>query len=364
MSKIIAIANQKGGVGKTTTSINLADALGILEKKVLLIDLDPQANATSGVGVESDHIKLSSLNLFDKKPLTKNCIISLENSLFDFIPATISLAAAEMAHTSSIDLFSLKKALYQIDDLYDYILIDCSPSFGLITLNALTAANSVIIPVQCEFYAMEGLSKLLRSIKSIRKSSNPNIDIEGLLITMFDSRLKISNQLKDELTKHFGTMVFESVIHRNVKLSEAPSYGMSILKYNLNSIGAENYLNLGTEIVNKNDMENEESGLGKDLAKILDQNTEDVDYILNLSKLKNNKSTQPKDDNDYSHLIGLKKNQINDVLGFSYNDPHSNTWMYRTTKSFSLIKKNYLYLHFEDNKIKDYKLTTFKMNTP
>ncbi|AUP78343.1 chromosome partitioning protein ParA [Flavivirga eckloniae] len=359
MNKIIAIANQKGGVGKTTTSINLADALGILDKKVLLIDLDPQANATSGVGLVPSDIKYSSLSFFTNTFKVENNIVRPDSAHFDFIPSNIRLASIEINRSKNVDLFMLKTALSKVIKDYHYIIIDCSPSFGLLTLNALTACHSVIIPVQCEFYALEGLSKLLITIKSIKKSSNPDIDIEGLLITMYDSRTSISNQLRKELIKHFESMVFNTVIQRNVKLREAPSYGLSIIKYNPESVGTENYLNLGSELISRSQKTETDSEPEKDLSKILTHDTEDVDFII---KGHTNANSEKKDE-DYGHLLGLKRDEINNVLGFSYNDVHSNVWMYRTSSSFSIIKKNYLYLYFENEKVANYKLTTFKMNT-
>lgn len=253
MGKIIAIANQKGGVGKTTTTVNLAASLGVLEKKVLLIDADPQANATSGLGIDVDSIELGSYQLLEHTKSAKETIIGTTSPNVDLIPAHIDLVAIEIELVDKDEReYMLKKAIIDLKNDYDYILIDCAPSLGLLTLNALTAADSVIIPIQCEYFALEGLGKLLNTIKSVQRLHNPDLDIEGMLLTMYDSRLRLSNQVVDEVRKHFGDMVFETVIQRNVRLSEAPSYGESIIKYDAASKGATNYLNMADEIVKKN----------------------------------------------------------------------------------------------------------------
>jgi len=253
MGKIIAIANQKGGVGKTTTSVNLAASLGVLEKKVLLIDADPQANATSGLGIDVDGVELGSYQLLEHTKSAKETIISTTSPNVDLIPAHIDLVAIEIELVDKDEReYMMKKAITELKEDYDYILIDCAPSLGLLTLNALTAADSVVIPIQCEYFALEGLGKLLNTIKSVQKLHNAELDIEGMLLTMYDSRLRLSNQVVDEVRKHFGDMVFDTVIQRNVRLSEAPSYGESIIKYDAASKGATNYLNLANEIVKKN----------------------------------------------------------------------------------------------------------------
>lgn len=253
MGKIIAIANQKGGVGKTTTSVNLAASLGVLEKKVLLIDADPQANATSGLGIDVEEIELGTYQLLEHSITPEKAIMQTNSPNLDLIPAHIDLVAIEIELVDQENRESmLKKVITPLKDLYDYILIDCAPSLGLLTLNALTASDSVIIPIQCEYFALEGLGKLLNTIKSVQKIHNNKLDIEGLLLTMYDSRLRLSNQVVEEVQKHFDEMVFETIIQRNVRLSEAPSYGESIINYDASSKGATNYLSLAHEIIKKN----------------------------------------------------------------------------------------------------------------
>jgi chromosome partitioning protein len=253
MGKIIAIANQKGGVGKTTTSINLAACLGVLEQKILLIDADPQANATSGLGIDVDSVALGTYQLLEHTASAKDAIQKTNSPNVDIIPAHIDLVAIEIELVDKeAREYMIKKALKDIKEEYDYILIDCAPSLGLITLNSLVAADAVIIPIQCEYFALEGLGKLLNTIKGIQKIHNKELDIEGLLLTMYDARLRLSNQVVDEVKKHFDSMVFDTIIQRNVRLSEAPSYGESIIKYDATSRGAENYINLANEILKKN----------------------------------------------------------------------------------------------------------------
>jgi len=253
MGKIIAIANQKGGVGKTTTSVNLAASLGVLEKKVLLIDADPQANATSGLGIDVEAVELGTYQLLEHSCKAEQAIVKTSSPNLDIIPSHIDLVAIEIELVDQDEReYMLKKAISHLKDSYDYILIDCAPSLGLLTLNALTASDSVIIPIQCEYFALEGLGKLLNTIKSVQKIHNDKLDIEGLLLTMYDSRLRLSNQVVEEVQKHFNEMVFTTIIQRNVRLSEAPSYGESIINYDAASKGASNYLSLAHEIIKKN----------------------------------------------------------------------------------------------------------------
>ena len=253
MGKIIAIANQKGGVGKTTTSVNLAASLGVLEKRILLIDADPQANASSGLGLDVDQIEVGTYQVLEHTVAAEKAITQSNAPNVDIIPAHIDLVAIEIELVDKDEReYMLKKAVQSIKNNYDFIIIDCAPSLGLLTLNALTAADSVIIPIQCEYFALEGLGKLLNTVKSVQKIHNKNLDIEGMLLTMFDSRLRLSNQVVEEVQKHFSDMVFDTIIQRNVRLSEAPSYGESIINYDVSSRGAANYINLAKEIIKKN----------------------------------------------------------------------------------------------------------------
>lgn len=252
MGRIIAIANQKGGVGKTTTAINLAASLAALEKKVLIMDADPQANATSGVGVDTRQIRCTIYDcLIDGKDPVE-AILKCEIENLSLMPSNIDLVGAEIEMLDRPEREKiLKKMIFKLKDDYDYILIDCSPSLGLLTVNALTASNSVIIPVQCEYFALEGLGKLLNTIKIIQNNLNSDLEIEGFLLTMYDARLRLSNQVVDEVNKHFQQMVFKTIIQRNVKLSEAPSFGQPAILYDADSRGAVNYLNLAKELIEK-----------------------------------------------------------------------------------------------------------------
>lgn len=254
MGKIIALANQKGGVGKTTTSMNLAASLATLEKKVLLIDADPQANASSGLGVDTNQVECSLYNALIDNLDIREAIYTTDIEGLDIIPSHIDLVGAEieLLNASKRERI-LSNLLKTVTKEYDYILIDCSPSLGLITVNALTAADSVIIPVQCEYFALEGISKLLNTIKIVKSKLNPGLGIEGFLLTMYDSRLKLANQVYDEVKKHFRELVFNTLIPRNVKLGEAPGHGLPAILYDADSIGAKTHLELAQEIINKNE---------------------------------------------------------------------------------------------------------------
>ena len=253
MGKIIALANQKGGVGKTTTTINLAASLATLEKTVLVVDADPQANASSGLGVNITEVECSLYECIINQTDVHEAVYTTDIEGLDIIPSHIDLVGAEIEMLNLNDREKIiKKLLDPIREEYDYILIDCSPSLGLITVNALTAADSVIIPVQCEYFALEGISKLLNTIKIIKNKLNPHLEIEGFLLTMFDSRLRLANQIYDEVKRHFQELVFKTVIQRNVKLSEAPSHGLPVILYDADSTGSKNHLALAKEIIHKN----------------------------------------------------------------------------------------------------------------
>ncbi len=255
MGKIIAIANQKGGVGKTTTAMNLAASLAVLEYKTLLIDSDPQANATSGVGYDPRNIKTSIYECIISEANPKDIIMKTETPNLFLLPSHIDLVGAEieMIHLPNREK-KMKEVLEKKKDDYDFIIVDCSPSLGLVTINALTAADSVIIPVQCEYFALEGLGKLLNTIKIVQSRLNPELEIEGILLTMYDSRLRLSNQVVEEVKTHFQQMVFDTIIQRNTKLGEAPSFGQTIIMHDASSKGSINYLNLAREILQKNNL--------------------------------------------------------------------------------------------------------------
>ena len=253
MGRIIALANQKGGVGKTTTTMNLGASLATLEKNVLIVDADPQANASSGLGVDINDVEFSLYECIINKVDVRDAIYTTDIDNLDIIPSHIDLVGAEieMLNMEGREKI-LRQVLEPIRDEYDYILIDCSPSLGLITVNALTAANSVIIPVQCEYFALEGISKLLNTIKIIKSNLNTSLEIEGFLLTMYDSRLRLANQIYDEVKRHFQELVFKTVIQRNVKLSESPSHGLPVILYDADSTGSKNHLALAKEIIGKN----------------------------------------------------------------------------------------------------------------
>lgn len=250
MTKIIAIANQKGGVGKTTTAINLSACIAVAERRTLLFDIDPQANATSGLGIDHKTVQKSTYEVMLKHNSIREVILSTQIHYLDIVPSSIRLVGAEVELVNLIGREKiLREVMAEVDGKYDYIFIDCPPSLGLLTVNALTAAHVVLIPIQCEYYALEGLSQLLTTIRLVQKNLNPKLEIEGVLLTMYDNRLNLSRQVADEVRKFFGNKVFQTVIYRNVRLSEAPSFGKPVILYDAVSIGAENYIRLAEELI-------------------------------------------------------------------------------------------------------------------
>jgi chromosome partitioning protein len=255
MGKIISVANQKGGVGKTTTAINLAACFGVLEYKTLIVDSDPQANSTSGVGIDPKNVKASIYECIVQDINPKEIIVSTDNPNLDILPAHIDLVGAEIELINLPNReYMMRMALNKIKDDYDFIVIDCSPSLGLVTVNSLTASDSVIIPVQCEYFALEGLGKLLNTIKIVQSKLNTDLSMEGILLTMYDTRLRLANQVVDEVRMHFQEMVFDTIVHRNTRLGEAPSFGETIIMHDASCKGSVNYLNLARESLQKHDM--------------------------------------------------------------------------------------------------------------
>lgn len=357
LAKIIAIVNQKGGVGKTTTAINVSSALGILKQKVLLIDTDPKANATSGLGILTKNINNSILNLYNGDKATRDCIIETCSPNLKIIPGSVGLSEIAV-NLKNLNINSLRIALAEIKNEFDYIIIDCSPSLGYLTLNSLVASDAVIIPIQCEYFALNSLNNLMSSIESVKTSFNSKLSIEGILVTMCDKKGRHNKKILDDLEVGFRDQIFNTIIKRNISLSEAPRFGTSVHYYNTKSQGAIDYLNLSSEIINNKSCMKTKL-ISKKIPKIINNEKLVLPHKLKVRNLDAYKAYSTNDDN-YDKLKGLNKKEVVYYIGLMYNDIHSDVWMYRITKKKNLFKKKYLYLYFNNNRVKQIETKRFK----
>lgn len=371
MGKIISVCNQKGGVGKTTTCVNLAAGLGLLEYKVLVLDTDPQANATLSFGLSSKKLDNPVLEFMNFVSIIKNNVVHTDAPNVDLLP-----------YFEDVDFFKgglensrFKKALEEISTLYDFILIDCVPFFKTKNLEILVSSHSVIIPVQCDYYALEGLHTFLKTVRYVQKNLNKNLYLEGILLTMYDSRLNLSKKVVAYMQSYFKEIIFETIINRNSKLSQAPSFGKSIFQYEISSVGANDYLQFANEIIKRNTvletskeiptiLEEEERMFNK---KILSKSLEAQNKIkISTPKIiKRLTNFEKKEENiffsdDFSNLVGLNKSEIKNKLGLSENKMNSDIWIYTRKNENNFFKKKYLYLYFTNNITTHYKTKRFK----
>ncbi|MBD0831870.1 ParA family protein [Aestuariibaculum sediminum] len=359
LGKIIAISNQKGGVGKTTSAINLCASLGALNKSVLLIDADPQANAALGLGIE--YVENGLFQFLSGRYLER-CLTVKPDMNFDFLPSNIELSKIEINGFKSLSKSVFADKILPLRAYYDYIIIDCPPSIGNVLVGVLGISDSIIIPVQCEYFAFQGLRKILKTIQTIVKV-NPKLDIEGILVTMFNKSFNEHNIILESILEYFEVITFDTVIPQNITLSEAISFGKPALMYNPNSSGALSYLQLANEIISKNRDNNQKYELNIDFKKF---NLSEADVIENidfiLQTMEDNNQNTNSFSKSYDVLIGLSKYQIKERLGQVFNDMNSNVWMFRINESFNFFKKNYLYVIFKNGKVETYTLKRFKSN--
>lgn len=362
MGKIIAIINLKGGVGKTTTSINLAASLAVLEKKTLIIDADPQGNTTSAFGALQKHTGTFTQGLFNFSNGLKIEPFVTKSPNLHLLPTTITLANLEIngknLHGTNHEL---KMALDSMKPKYDYVIVDCGPSVNFITTSFLCFSDSVLIPIQCEYFALHGLTNLFKTIKTIKKNYNYSLEIEGILITMYDKRLNFSNLIVNEIIKNFESIVFSTIIPRNVKLAECQVHEKTIIEYDATCIGAEKYLALASEIIENNTNMNE-FNLGKKLDKIIEESKKNNDLSSIFEQLPINKSQERFKlySANFDKLKGLNRVDIKAIFGDSFNYDQSNVWMYRLTENGNIFKKKFIYIYFENNKVENVLSTYFK----
>ncbi|HAH54957.1 MAG TPA: hypothetical protein DCM02_06645 [Flavobacterium sp.] len=362
MSKIISITNLKGGVGKTTTSINLAASLAVLEKKTLIIDADPQGNATSAFGALPKHKGTFTIDLFNFSNGHSIQPFVTNSPNLHLLPTTIILASLEIngknLHGTNHEL---KMALDYLRTKYDYIIVDCGPSVNFITTSFLCFSDSVLIPIQCEYFALHGLSNLFKTIKAIKKNYNFFLEIEGILITMYDKRLNFSNLIVNEIRKNFESLVFSTIIPRNVKLAESQVHEKTIIEYDSTCIGAEKHLALASEII-ENNINMDEFNLGKKIDQIIEESTKNKDLSIIFEQLPINQSQDRLKlySDNFDKLIGLNKTDIKAIFGDSFNSDYSNVWMYRLSENSNIFKKKFIYIYFQNNKVEKVLSTYFK----